>query len=174
MSKQQTQLLDENGTTIAAANSPDDTYFKDTPETVAAGPAKLNTQSSDDEEDMDRAHHALTLLLIYKERMERVNICIGGVSCHVKAVYLNGRVVGEVSPAISNKKYEFEFEPLKSLHKKLLIIAEVKRLYWDYFPPGGLKKAKNGRQGLVLCHLSEDQCDPFNYNFLDKELYYLA
>ena len=26
----------------------------------------------------------------------------------------------------------------------------------------------------MLCRKSEEECDPYNYNFLDKELYYLA
>lgn len=92
-------------------------------------------EAHEEGEDLDRAHHALTLLLIYKERIE-TSITIGGVQCHIKASYLNGRICGNVSSALSAKKFDFEFDPLKSLHKKNLIIAEVKRLYWDYYPPG--------------------------------------
>mmetsp|Transcript_13755 Transcript_13755/g.18773 ORF Transcript_13755/g.18773 Transcript_13755/m.18773 type:complete len:147 (+) Transcript_13755:315-755(+) len=127
----------------------------------------------DGEEDLDRAHYAMTLLLIYKELIE-TNITISGIPCHVKASYVNGNVCGYVTSALSTKKFEFEFEPMKSLQKKNLIIAEINRLYWDYFPSMGKRKSPNGKSGLVLCRKSEEDCDPYDYNFLDKELYYLA
>lgn len=139
-------------------------------------PAQLGEipqEAEEDDEDLDRAHYAMTLLLIYKERIE-TNMMISGVPCRVKASYVNGNVCGYVTSALSTKKFEFEFEPMKSLQKKNLIIAEINRLYWDYFPPMGKRKGPNGQQGLVLCRKSEEECDPYNYNFLDKELYYLA
>ena len=94
---------------------------------------------------------------------------ISGVHCQLKAGYINGKVVGEVTCTLSTRRFEFDFDPLSSLKKKNLIIAEVKRLYWDYFPPNGRKKGREGKRGLVLCHKGEDECDPYNYNFLDKE-----
>ena len=80
---------------------------------------------------------------MHKEKMEAQYI-IGGRNCFIKASYLNGNVSGYVSTSFSSKKYEFEFVPLKSLQKKQLIVAEMNRLYWEYFPvdrpafgPGG-------------------------------------
>ena len=84
-------------------------------------------------EDLDRAHHALTLLLIFKERIE-CGMLIGGLQCHIKAGYVNGKVAGVVSCPLKTKKFEFEYDSLKSLSKKNLIIAEIKRLYWDFYP----------------------------------------
>ena len=81
----------------------------------------------------------MTLLLIYKERIES-NMMISGVPCRVKASYVNGNVCGYVTSALSTKKFDFEFEPMKSLQKKNLIIAEINRLYWDYFPPMGKRR----------------------------------
>ena len=75
---------------------------------------------------------------------------------------------------LSTRKFEFEFDCLPGLSKKHLIIAEVKRLYWDYIPSNSRKRGYAGKKGLVLCWKSEDECDPLNYNFLDKEQYYLA
>ena len=62
------------------------------------------------------------------------------------------------------------------MRKKNLIIAEVKRLYWDYIPAHSSKKVPGGEGGggLTLCYKKEGECDPSNYNFLDKEQYYLA
>ena len=105
-------------------------------------PAQLGEipqQAEEDDEDLDRAHYAMTLLLIYKERIE-TNMMISGVPCRVKASYVNGNVCGYVTSALSTKKFEFEFEPMKSLQKKNLIIAEINRLYWDYYPPMGKRK----------------------------------
>lgn len=65
-------------------------------------------------------------------------------------------VTGRITSALSNKKYDFEFEPLKSLLKKNLIIAEVNRLYFDYYPPMGKKKGPSGECGIILCYTSED------------------
>lgn len=31
-----------------------------------------------------------------------------------------------------------------------------------------------GKQGIVLCVKTQDECDPYDYNFLDKELIYMA
>lgn len=94
---------------------------------------------------------------------------IGGVHCHISAkYYLHGQVSGHVSSALNSKKYHFQFERLKSLQKKDIIIAEVQRLYWDYYPKLGNKRGPNGESGIVLCYKSEKDCDPFDYNFLDK------
>ena len=75
---------------------------------------------------------------------------------------------------MSSKKYEFEFAPLKSLQKKQLIIAEMNRLYWEYFPPNVPVLGKGGKQGVALCIKTQEECDPYDYNFLDKELIYMA
>ncbi len=88
--------------------------------------------------------------------------------CNVTASYVNGKVQGKLSSALSSKMHEFEFEPMRSMQKKSLIIAEVKRLYWDYFPPLGRKKSPDGRTGLVLCFKTEAECIPNDFNFLDK------
>ena len=55
-----------------------------------------------------------------------------------------------------------------------MCIAEVKRLYWEYFPPLGTKRSPNGRTGICLCVKQESECDPHDFNFLDKELIYMA
>ena len=124
-------------------------------------------------EDLDRAHHALTLMLTYKESME-CSMVIGGMQSHVKANYVHGQVEGVVSCMRSSRKFEFEFDPLKGLFRKNLIIAEVKRLYWDYIPMHSSKFVPESKSGLTLCFKGEDECDPDNFNFLDREQYYLA
>lgn len=63
---------------------------------------------------------------------------------------------------------------MKSLKKKQLIIAEINRLYWEYFPPNKPSFGPDGKQGVVLCVKGQDECDQFDYNFLDKELIYMA
>ena len=50
----------------------------------------------------------------------------------------------------------------------------MNRLYWEYFPPNQLSFGPGGKQGVVLCVKSQDDCDPFDFNFLDKELTYMA
>ena len=76
---------------------------------------------------------------------------------------------------MSSKKYEFEFAPLKSLQKKQLIIAEMNRLYWEYFPTNVPVQGKLGaKQGVTLCIKTQEECDPYDYNFLDRELIYMA
>ena len=69
---------------------------------------------------------------------------IGGRVCYVKANYLNGKISGHINEGLSAKKHEFEFPPLKVLAKKYLIIAEIKRLYFDFFPPMGKARGPNG------------------------------
>ena len=59
------------------------------------------------------------------------------------------------------------------MKKKLICIAEVKRLYWDYFPPGSIL-GPGGKTGICLCVKQENECDPYDFNFLDKELIYMA
>ena len=108
------------------------------------------------------------MMLVYKEKIES-NFLIGGVPCHIKAGYINGKVAGEVTCSLSSRRFEFEFDPLSSLKRKALIIAEIKRLYWDYIPHNTRKRGSGGKKGLILCHKSEAECDPLNYNFLDKE-----
>ena len=93
----------------------------------------------------------MTMLLMHKEKME-TQYTIGGRVCWVKASYVNGNVQGYVCSNLSSKKYEFEFAPLKSLQKKQLIIAEMNRLYWEYFPPHWPDLGKlGGKQGVSLC-----------------------
>jgi len=123
--------------------------------------------------DRDRARLAMTLLLTHREECN-ISRVIGGLSCHVRASYVNGNVSGSVSCPLTDKKHEFDFAPLKSLRKKNLIIAEVNRLYWDYFPRNGPRRGEQNEKGLVLCYKKESECDPYDYNFLDKELNYLA
>ena len=50
----------------------------------------------------------------------------------------------------------------------------MKRLYLDYFPPFAMTKGPGGKTGVILCVKTEEQCDPFDFNFLDKELIFLA
>ena len=71
----------------------------------------------------------MALLLVYKEQIE-TQIMIGGLNCFVKASYVNGKVCGWLNSQQSTRKYEFEFQPMKALRKKLLIVAEIKRLYF--------------------------------------------
>ena len=78
----------------------------------------------------------MTMLLFFKEQID-TQIMIGGIMCNVQASYINGMVTGFANSEISNKKHTFEFAPLNFLKKKLLIIAEIKRLYWEYFPEMG-------------------------------------
>lgn len=80
---------------------------------------------------------------------------IGGRLCNVKASYVNGMVSGWVGTDLSSQKHVFEFEPLKSLRKKPLIIAEVYRLYWEYFPTISAFRDPKGRKGIQLCFKDE-------------------
>ena len=99
---------------------------------------------------------------------------ISGLVCFIKASYLNGKVDGYINSEHSTKWHKFNFTPLEKLQRKQLVIAEVKRLYWDYFPTECNKRGPGGKYGLVLCYKKENECDPFDYNFLDKELIFLA
>ena len=117
----------------------------------------------------------MSMMLVYKEQIDSA-INIGGFQCFVKASYVNSRVSGFVTSEHSNRKYEFDFEPMKSLQRKRLVVAEVNRLYWDYFPSAGRERGSIGQTGIVLC-VKPDQSsddDRIDYNFLDKELIYLA
>ena len=96
-----------------------------------------NMGSGSEYELPNRAQVVMTMLLMHKEKIE-TQYTIGGRVCFIKASYVNGNVQGSVSPDFSSKKFEFEFTPLKSLQKKQLIIAEMNRLYWEYFPPNGV------------------------------------
>jgi hypothetical protein len=109
----------------------------------------------------------MSQLLCFKETCH-TQIAISGVMCQVNASYVNGMVQGKVCSSLSSKPHEFEFEPMRFLQKKSLIIAEVKRLYWEYFPSVGNQVGPNRKIGLVLCHKAESECDPYDYNFLDK------
>ena len=99
---------------------------------------------------------------------------IGGIMCNIQASYCNGLVTGYCSSSLSTKKHSFEFEPMSHMKKKQLIIAEVNRLYWEYFPMMGQLKHPEGKTGVVLCVKKEHECDPHDFNFLDKELIYMA
>jgi len=142
---------------------PNDTCstFKNS-EPHSAGHAPLTPMAILEQEDLedseeieeDRAHHVMSLLLIYKETVD-TQLLISGVVCQIKASYVNGMVYGTVCSALSSKKHEFEFEPMRCLQKKSLIIAEIKRLYWEYFPPQRQKKSAKGKTGLVLCYKTE-------------------
>ena len=64
---------------------------------------------------------------------------------------------------------------MKSLQKKQLIIAEMNRLYWEYFPPNVPVFGNLGiKQGVTLCVKTQEECDPYDFNFLDRELIYMA
>ena len=115
----------------------------------------------------------MSMLLIYKEQIE-TSIMISGLMCYVKANYVNGCVDGFINSSHSTKLHRFNFLPLKKLNRKPLIIAEIKRLYWEYFPSEHSKRGPDGRHGLCLCWKLEHECDPYDHNFLDKELIYLA
>ena len=138
------QTMQEMGTPGLPSNTQDSQWFlaMNDDDTVR-NTHKTPLAHEEEAEDLDRAHFAMTLLLIYKERIE-TNMMISGVPCRVKASYVNGNVCGYITSSLSTKKYDFEFEPMKSLQKKNLIIAEINRLYWDYFPPMGKRKSPNG------------------------------
>lgn len=118
--------------------------------------AILEAEDLEQSEEMeeDRAHQVMSLLLIYKETVD-TQLLISGVVCQIKASYVNGMVYGTVCSALSSKKHEFEFEPMRCLQKKSLIIAEIKRLYWEYFAPQRKQKSAKGKTGLVLCYKTE-------------------
>lgn len=134
---------------------------------------KSNKDKDEVAELPNRAQLAMIMLLCYKEEI-RTPIVIGGRLCAINCHYVNGLVNGWVSTTLSNRKFCFDFQPLKSLKKKQLIIAEAKRLYFDYYPADGKKRDPDGKSGIVLCVKKDDECDPNDFNFLDKELIYMA
>ena len=80
--------------------------------------------------------------------------------------------------------YKFDFKPLSYIAKNMLLLVELKRLYFTYGKEriivdtsniGYEKKPNLGAKPKVLLkYKTEEECDPNNYNILDDELIYLG
>ena len=95
---------------------------------------------------------------------------ISGRNCYVSASFVNGRIIGFACMAVSIKKMDFDFEPMKTFKTRQMLFLELKRLYLDY------RMDDNGKYKIAMKVLSEEEhMQPKNdFNLLDTRLDFLA